>query len=421
MNQKIKKFVSSVAVLFLFGACSSYTAVSKSARTNFYDGEYAEAAKKLEKGAYTDGKDRLLYLLDRATALHQAGDFQQSNKDFLSADKLAEISDYTSLSEEAATFLTSDEIKYYKGEEFEYVLISQYLAINYLMLKKYEDALVECRRVNHKLYLLKTQGKRKYELNPMAQYLAAMIYEDQGEYDNAYIDYKNVFDILPDFPYLREDLYRMAWKNKDRQAMDQWVEHYNLSAQDKDSIKKRFAQAEVVFIVENGKSPEKQPNPNWHSLPRYLPRANPVTHVNVTVKNEPASVPLVSQKLYDIEKIAIQNLDEKFGGLVAKKLTGVVAKEVLANEVGKRTDPLVGFLLKMGMYAGDRADTRSWLTLPKDFQIVRLRLEKEGEYAVELQPMSGDVPQKGGMEKKILVAEPVGRKIQRDFIPVRIL
>src|SRR4051812_46821822 len=92
----------------------------------FRDGDYDAAAESLRKGLASQGesgRDRLLYLLDLGLALHSAGKYEESNKLFLEADKLAEIKDYTSLAAEATTLLVSENTKDYKGEDFEKVLI----------------------------------------------------------------------------------------------------------------------------------------------------------------------------------------------------------------------------------------------------------------------------------------------------------
>src|SRR6185503_7847510 len=137
-----------------------------------------------------NGRDLLLYLLDLGLSLHSAGRYEESNQAFLKADKIAEIKDYTSLSTEGATLLTSENIKDYKGEDFEKVLINTYLAMNYALMGDYENALVEARRVNHKLHLMVSEGQRKYKQNAFARYLSAVLYEAEGEWNDAYIDYK---------------------------------------------------------------------------------------------------------------------------------------------------------------------------------------------------------------------------------------
>ncbi len=400
--------------------CGNYTATTRAARDEFYAGKYTEAAKSLEKGAHEDSLDQLLYLFDRATALHQAGDYDGSNKDFAAADKMSEIKDYTSLSREAATLVTNDKIIQYKGEDFEKVLISQYLALNYLMMHKYEDALVECRRVNQKLHMMISQGKRKYKLNPMASYVSALMWEDQREWNDAYVDYQAVYALIPEMSYLGEDLYRLAWINNITEDMEKWTAQFHLTAEDRKRIRDTSKQPEIVVIVENGRSPEKQPNPAWKALPKYFPRYNPVAFTEVSVNGQ---VRGRSQLLFNVEKTAIENLDEKFAGLLAKRIGGVVAKEVLADQVGKRTDPLLGALFSFGMHAMDQADLRSWLTLPKDFQVFRVRVPLAPSYTVQIRPKNdggGDAQSASGVVEKIVHFEP-GKAGQRVFLHVRVL
>lgn len=415
----VKYVLVVVAMACLFSACGDYTSTTRAARDEFYSGKYTESAKRLEKGAHESGVDQLLYLFDRATALHQASDFEESNKDFAAADKMAEINDYTSLTKEAATLVTNDKIIAYKAEDFEYVLISQYLALNYLMMHQYEDALVECRRVNHKLHMMISEGKRKYKLNPMASYLSAMMYEDQKQWSDAYVDYQTVHDLVPGFPYLGEDLYRLAAINGITEDMDRWANEYHLSSDDRKRIRSESKQDEIVLIVENGKSPQKQPNPIWKALPKYVPRPNPTAYAEVSLNGEDKGR---SRMLFDVEKTAIENLDEKFAGLLAKRVAGVATKAVVADQVGRRTNPLLGAFLNAGMNAMDQADLRSWLTLPKDFQIFRVRVAA-GDYKIGVQARSANGGAAGkatGPIEKTIHFDP-DKPGQRVFVPVRLL
>lgn len=385
-------FRSLVITLVMLSACGDYSKSTREAREEFYSGQYSDAARSLEKGAREEGPDQLLYVLDRATALHHAGDYEESNEEFHIADKLAEIKDYTSVSAEAATLFTNEKIIPYKGEDFERILISQYLALNYLMLGKKEDALVECRRVNHKLHMMISQGKRKYKLNPMAMYVAAVIYEDSGEWNDAYVDYQNVYKLMPDFPYLKEDLYRLAWKNKIYDHMERWAKVFRLSTEDTKRIREEADRPELVIFFEIGKSPEKQPHPSWRAIPYFVPRTNLVDAVDISLGGESNHR---SQILFDIEKTAIENLNEKYAGLLAKRVAGVVAKEVIANQVEKRTNnEWLGLIARLGMYAVDQADLRSWLTLPKAFHIARLRVAEDNLYNVKLHVPHGQLDDK---------------------------
>jgi hypothetical protein len=157
----------------------------------FRVGKYDDAASRLKSGLLShgeQGRDSLLYLLDIGLSLHSAGKYDESNQAFLKADKIADIKDYTSLSAEAATLFTSDNLKDYKGEDFEKVLINTYLSMNFALMGDFESSLVEARRVNHKLHLMVTEGKRKYKQNAYARYLSAILYEAENNYNDAYGD-----------------------------------------------------------------------------------------------------------------------------------------------------------------------------------------------------------------------------------------
>src|SRR4051812_44003174 len=250
----------------------------------FRAGRYSEAADHLKIGLEKEGdngRDLLLFLLDEGLALHSAGRFEESNKAFLRADKIAEIKDYTSLATEAGTLLTSENIKDYKGEDFENCLINNYLAMNYALMGDAENALVEARRVNHKLQLMITDGQRKYKQDAFARYLSAILYESQGNWNDAYVDYKMAHDLEPAIPGLGRDLWRMAFLQHDRDDQEQWDEEYHLTDADHAEAKKVLQKSpklgEIIVLYENGISPVKQPNPQWRSLPRFYPRANPVS------------------------------------------------------------------------------------------------------------------------------------------------
>ena len=376
----------------------------------FRRGRYEEAAGRLEKGLKShgeDGKDSLLYLMDIGLSYHSAGKYEESNQAFLKADKMAEIKDYTSLAAEGATLLTSENIKHYPGEDFEKILINTYLAVNYALLGDHENALVEARRVNHKLHLMVTEGKRKYKQNAFARYLSAVLYEADGSYDDALIDYKEAAKLVPDFPGLGRDLWRCAKAAHMPDEMEDWAEKFSLTARDREIAKQVgpwSKKGEIIVLYENGISPVKRPNPILYSIPSFFPRYNPVMGAHIEINEEYKGDTSV---LENIEDTAIKNLDEKYGGIIAKKVAGVVAKELVAKGVEDQTkSPILGFLARILMYASDQADLRSWNLLPRDLQILRIPVE-EGTYRVRATPIGRlTLPEKVvqvGARKKVFV------------------
>jgi hypothetical protein len=363
-----------VAALALQG-CASSRVSDREATDHFLHGRYAEAATRLDQATreHGDGADQLLYLLDLALSQHAAGDFAASTKTFLIAEKIAEIKDYSNLADESAAFLTSDNVLTYKGEDFENVLINVYLAMNFALERNRESAIVEARKVDRKINLMNSEGKRHYKQNAFARYLTGILYEADREWDNAYLAYKKTYEIEPGFAPLRQDLWRLATLNRMRDEQERWERELGLTREELESARPRPQMAELIVLYQNGISPEKRPNPEFNSLPRFYPRPNPISHAAVEVDGMPAAK---TDKLHDIEAAAIQNLEEKYGALIAKKIAGAVAKEAIAHGVERQTDsPLAGFLTRVFFWATNQADLRSWNLLPRDLQIARVWLE----------------------------------------------
>jgi hypothetical protein len=381
------EFLNKTRILFvsigilLFGACAtSYLQKTSKARFNFFHGEFNESANLLEKEAHTQSDEQVLFLLERATALFHARRFIDAISDFTKADKLSEISDYTSLSAEAASLLVSDELKHYRVEEYEYVQISQYLALSYLFLGKLEDALVECRRVNHKLYRFKMEAKRNAVQSAMAYYLSAFIYEATEGFDDAFIDYVEAYKLNPKISFLKEDIIRMALKSKRYEDLEYWKKEFNLTKEELNKIKQELNFPELLIIHENGRAPKRVPNPNFPAIPQFEPSVLSQSELKGTItsdeeNNQNFMIELNPSELaYSIEGAAMQTYEDKYAPILAKKIAGLGVKYVVAKQIENNTNSLLGALAFWGLVASDQADTRSWLTLPKEFRIARVKL-----------------------------------------------
>lgn len=375
-------------LLFLSG-CASARMADFASDQAFFEGRFEDAVQTLSQGLAEqgeEGRDELLYLLDLGLVLHTQGNFEESNHYFLKADQVAEIKDYTSLSTEAGTLLTTDQIRQYPGEDFEKILINTYLAMNYALLGDFENALVEVRRVHHKLNRMINEGQRNYQQNAFARYLSAIFYEIQGNPNEAYIDYRFVQKLEPSFPGLGLDLWRTAWRAGLREKLAEIDREFHLNSEDH-RIAKRLAsgqgQGEIVVLYENGISPIKRPHPNFYQIPIFYPRFNPVSQGRILLNGLEVGR---TARLHSIEMAAIENLDEKYAGLIARKLAGIVVKETLGEQIAKKTDdPLMGLIAKLVMYVSDQADLRSWNLLPRDLQLARFAVSP-GRYEVALLP-----------------------------------
>jgi hypothetical protein len=364
---------------FILTGCASDRYLYHPGHSRFYARDYKKAAELYSKDALKPGANQFLFLVDHAMSLFAAGEFESAIPVFLQAEKIGEIKDYTSISEEVGSLATSEAIKGYKGEDFEKVLINVYLALCFAALDKWESAQVEARKINLLLYRMINEGKRNYQESPFARYLAAMLWESTKEWNSAYIDYKKTFELDPTFPELGSDLLGASKKMRFEDEFRLWGTKFPSAA----PRKLEPNQGEIIAVFEQGMSPKKIPRDGEHSsLPRFIRRYSPSSQANVVVGDKVYSV---QQRVLDIETLSINYLEDRIGRMIAKKIASAAVKGAIAAGVGTSSkDSDLGVAVFYLLMAMDRADLRSWLTLPAGFWMARIPVEK-GEYPVKME------------------------------------
>jgi uncharacterized protein len=366
--------------LGFFSSCASYTSATRKALSAFEVGDFTTAESVYSLGAQKEGLDQLVYLFERGVVRHSAGNYEGSIQDFLLAERLSEIKDYTALGSEAASVLVNDGVLAYKGEEFEHVLISVYLALNFAALGKDEEAAVAARQVNRKLERLRDEGKRDYDLNAFAQYLAGMLHERMGNWNFAAVDYKKTFSLAPQFSPLRADLVRSALKVDSARDIDRWQKTLGISREEVREQSRGLSQTgAVALLFSNGFAPEKVPSPHWHEVPVYRSRYSRFRGAHFFLNGEFAGK---TELLFDVDAAAKRNLEQKYAAMIAKRLGGVVVRETMAHKMNQRNEGL-GTVVALAMAAASQADLRAWLTLPQSFQVARAQ-RKPGRYKVSI-------------------------------------
>ncbi len=364
-------------LVLVIASCATYQSKVEKARDQLSMGSPQMAASLFAEKASEEGKDQLLFMLDYGIALHEAGDLEKSNEILIQADRLAEVKDYTSLSREAGSLFLNEALIQYKSERFENILINTYLALNFTLMGDYENALVECRRIDNKIYKQKLENEDARK-SFFARYLSAMIWEAQGKWDSAYIDYKNAYEINPNLSYLGKDLIRSAWRARRQQDLADWKHkypHFDLS----DIKQETRNNGELVFIYQQGWIPRKRPRPENFRFPHLVPQYTGFTEAVVEVDGTRKST---SNMLYDVGREATRTLDNDYAYLVAKKVAGFIAKEIAADQIRQRNEAL-GALALIAMHVSDQADLRQWSTLPDSFQITKISLPP-GSHAIKV-------------------------------------
>lgn len=357
--------------------CASYQSKVSEAKNLVQAGQYKEAAEKLKPLAENEDKDQLVYLLDYAMMLYLSGDYQQSVKYLIKADKIAEIQDYHSISNVASSLALNAEQIQYKGENYEKLFIDTYLALNFLNQNNIENAIVSARRINEKLYKMKYEGKKNYEQNEFAKYLAAALWESDKNWDNAYISYEEAYKINPGIPYIQEDLLRTAKKSDRQDAYQKWKSEFKSTKENPNWNNKTMG--ELIFIYEQGWIPEKVPNPDAPRFPTLRPVHSQIQSVKIKIGDQEKT----SEMFYNVGQVAMKTMSEDYGALIATRLAGVATKAVLADQIRQKNE-LLGNVAWIVTNVMDRADLRQWSTLPNSYHIVRMWVPA-GEYGVEVQ------------------------------------
>lgn len=363
-----------VVTLCLLTACATYQGKVGKARNLIQEGRLNDALAELKPLAETPSNDQLVYLLDYATALQVAGEYSESNKYFIKADKFADIQDYTSLSLETSSLLTGEEMVQYKGDDFEVILINAMTAINYLNLGDLDNAMVEVRRLNEKLSRFRLEAKRKFTDNALAIYLSAIIYEANKNWDDAAIAYEQVYKIAPQYLPLHEDLIRSNFKARRSDALQKWKATFPEISEKSEWRNSNLS--EVIVIYQQGWGPRKDFRFDNQRYPAMYPiwSGKFGVHPQLTPINGGSGAdPILfdgSETLFDVDRVAISSLEDKYLALIGRRIGGAIVKEVVAERLRKENQ-LLGDLALVAMYATDRADLRQWSTLPKNFKIYR--------------------------------------------------
>ncbi len=152
--------------------------------------QFDEAAAYIDRQRESYGApNAVLFHLDRAVALHDAGRYAESDQALDIAEQRMEELYTKSFSKAAGQYFVHDATEDYAGEPYERALLYVYRALNHLFLDQKDEAAVEARKVSHFLSDLRerTDGALSYRDDAFAHLLSAMILEDVGELDNARI------------------------------------------------------------------------------------------------------------------------------------------------------------------------------------------------------------------------------------------
>ena len=450
-------------VLFLcwiVSSCATWYQRTAAFQDAVSKGEFEQAEKLLQKDKkQARDKNKILYYLNQGYVEFMLGHYEKSNQAFEIAEQLTEDQQRNLLTE-AAVLISNPEIRPYRPEDFEVIMINFYKALNYLQLNNMEDALVEVRKINIRLQQLNDKypdHKNRYQRDAFAQLLMGLIYDAAGDYNNAFIAYRNAYntyqtDYLKNFglaapEQLKKDLLRTAYQS----GLTQELAGYEKEFQQKYTPAPLPANGQLVFFWLNGFGPVKA---EWgitftkidkgdgvivfhneelgltfpffwgngysendrNSLanidvvrvvfPKYVERPRPFTQGVISYDGKNYTL----QMAEDINQIAFKTLHDHMLRELSNSLLRVGINQGLKYAASKQNEWL-GLAVSLTNAITEKADTRNWQTLPYSISYARVPLQAS-ENNIELK-FSGNHPGTQDLQKLTI---PANGKRTRFFV-----
>jgi hypothetical protein len=396
----------------LLSGCASYSDSFSVIESDMAAQRFGAALETLERQRHPP-RDRLLTLLNKAMLERMNGDYAASNTTFEAAKASMEELRGLSLREQGQSLLINDATRSYAGEEFEQVLVHLYMALNYLQLGERIDARVEALQVDERLReITQRLPENRYTEDALARYLTGMIYEELGERSDAMIAYRKAYEAYRHYEKnysvaipesLKHDLLRLSQQMGLTGEMRQYRKEFRIERWM--SADELAEQGELIFLLHNGLAPIRRehavtvPDPALDhfvrvALPYYETRPTPVDGARVTAGGTSASAEVAE----DIRAIALKDLETKMPAITARALARAVLKAQMAKAARENARQqnqnnagaaVAAIAMEIAGLVTERADTRSWLTLPSRIHLARLPLPP-GTYTVKVDLLGDD-------------------------------
>jgi len=443
-----KKLLPLIFILLVLSGCRTYYQKNIKFQNYFASGQMQEASDLLDKDQKAKKRrNKVLYLLNQGVVKHLLGDNVASNIFFEDAYNISEDYSKKFLDETLAMF-SNPNLTEYRLENFELLHIHYFKAMNFLYLNDYDAALVECRRMYNKLNVLsdKYTSDNRYKKDAFVNNLMGIIYDATGDYNNAFIAYRNAYEIYKEdytnlygigVPWqLKYDLIRAAYRTGLKADASRYEKEFDI----KYNPEQYKNHEELVFFWLNGLGPVKD---EWSinftivkgqggyvhfvneelglsfpfllkdddkssgglgdlkiirvAFPKYVERRPIYSSAQIRINNKVIKL----EPAQSINAIAHKSLEDRMHRELGKGLLRLALKQV-AEESLRKKDETSGALLGILNAATEKADTRNWQTLPHSIHYTRVFLpEGENTFMLEVKNESNNVIKSHNLIRKI--------------------
>ncbi len=322
--------------------------------------------------------------------------------------------------ETTGSLLGNDQMLPYRLKSYEIVFLYTYQALNYLGEGDLTDALVSIRQgqneqsyiqQTHEAELLKahqeaqkqgfdvnTEDHSQYFQTTMAAakgikssfenaffyYFSALLFDMQGDYNNAFVSIQRALALSPDNPEIQKFLIQiLQQRSGNLDQMQRYLEKFGSSQALVTPIPEHSDL--VAVIVEQG---WVQPlssitvpiltfthdasqggtlnfNGVMFSIPIYAKSSVVPLIAEVKIDHQRTTLPV----LMSVKPLAAKALTEDYPIIIVREVLRVIAKQVLAAQVQRKGGLAGEVAVLVYNVVSSNADLRSWLTLPQDIQV----------------------------------------------------
>jgi hypothetical protein len=373
----------------------------------------AEANKVADQNA--NNKDAIVWRLEQGEVLRGNGQYEASNKAFDQAQY--RIDQYSQearvkVGNEAGALLSNQANLPYTGRAYDGIMLNTYKALNYLQLGEPDKARVELIRAYQRQQDAVTDNQRRIEkvqgeaakskdkaTMDKAQADPKFKSQMQGAYtdlDNlkAYANYVNPFTVYLDglfFMANAADASDLERAHKSLERVAGFASDNNYVKQDlatvDDLINGKPLPPTTYVIFETGCAPVRgqiridipiivtKVSYVGAAFPTLKPQGNYQPSLTVTANGTSQTTSLVAS----MDSVIGLDFKNEMPVVITKTIAATVTKAVAAyavNEAANQQSSLLGFASQIGtavaQVAVNIADTRTWTTLPKEFQACRI-------------------------------------------------
>ena len=400
-------------------------------------GDVAGALRAHEQLSYPP-RDVALRDLNQAMLMRVNGDLRGANQTLEAAKSTLQDLSRLSVAEQAGSLLSNDEFRAYDGLIHERIYLHIIKAMNYLQLDDRFAARVEVLQMDVLMReLAEGEEKAVARVAPFARYFSGLVYDALGESSDAMIAFRQAYLAyrerngttgIPEG--LKRDLLRLTRVLGLTDELDRYRQEFELP----DPTENGSDTAAIVVFVLDGLAPGlREESVLWQDLVSSQGRMLRISMPSVVTRFNPSGVPQLrvgetgarkpGELGDDIDRLVRDDLEDRKPAMAARAVARQVLKQSAATAVthaAKRKadsggEQLAAGLLSIGaQFAAvltERADTRSWSTLPGRIWVVRQPLA-EGRHNIQIEMgfrrhAWEEVSVSAG-EKKILVWQPVG-------------